>query len=433
MQSTFLGIDFGTSAVRACLIDEQENLLGLTSCPLTTVEEGPHRYQLPEEWLSALETCLAELFETHAPGHIQAIAVDGTSGTVLLCDPGGKPRTAALMYHDASSTDETTWLRDLHPLPEVAISATAGLPKLLQLAGRVDQPVVAQHQADWITGWLCGRYGHTDENSALKTGYDARQRCWPDWVRRIVPKHVTLPDIMIPGSPLGKAARALVDIGISPETTIVAGTTDSTAAFLATCAHGFHQGVTTLGSTLVIKQLSPRPVEDVATGVYSHRLGDAWLTGGASNSGGCVLDQYFSRQEIDTLSRQIDPHTQSGLNYYPLTATGERFPINNPAKSPMLEPRPDRDADFLKGIMEGIARIEKAGYERLNQSGTPPVREIISTGGGAVNPVWQAIRERILGIPIIRARETESAYGAARLAKNGTEIWDGFNSQGSIE
>ena len=79
------------------------------------------------------------------------------------------------------------------------------------------------------------------------------------------------------------------------------------------------------------------------------RAGDSWLVGGASNSGGAVLRQLFSDQQLAQLSAAIDPSQVSPLDYYPLPAAGERFPVNDPLLAPRLEPRPEDDTQFLHG------------------------------------------------------------------------------------
>lgn len=88
------------------------------------------------------------------------------------------------------------------------------------------------------------------------------------------------------------------------------------------------QAVTSLGSTLAIKLLSGTRVEDDARyGLYSHRLGSlGWLVGGASNTGGAVLRQHFSDEQLAELTQRMDAERPTGLDYYPLTAPGERFP-----------------------------------------------------------------------------------------------------------
>jgi len=100
-------------------------------------------------------------------------------------------------------------------------------------------------------------------------------------------------------------------------------------------------------------------VDDARFGLYSHRLGDAWLVGGASNTGGAVLRRYFSDADLALLTPRMDASKPTGLDYYPLTAPGERFPVNDPGLQPRLEPRPEDDAVFLQvgtaGTRLGIA------------------------------------------------------------------------------
>jgi xylulokinase len=121
-------------------------------------------------------------------------------------------------------------------------------------------------------------------------------------------------------------------------------------------------------------------------------LGDLWLTGGASNTGGNVLKHFFSEQELIQYSAQINPQSISKLNYYPLLQPGDRFPINDPNLLPQLEPRPENSVDFLQGLLEGIARIEALGYQKLQALGATPLIQVYTAGGGAKNLIWQIIR-----------------------------------------
>lgn len=116
--------------------------------------------------------------------------------------------------------------------------------------------------------------------------------------------------------------------------------------------------MTSLGSTLAIKLVSKVRVDDARYGVYSHRLDDTWLVGGASNTGGAVLRQLFTDDQLVALSKDIDPSVPSPLDYYPLPKKGERFPVSDPNMMPRLQPRPNSDVEYLHGILESIARIE---------------------------------------------------------------------------
>uniref|UniRef100_M1AKY0 Carbohydrate kinase FGGY C-terminal domain-containing protein n=1 Tax=Solanum tuberosum TaxID=4113 RepID=M1AKY0_SOLTU len=85
----------------------------------------------------------------------------------------------------------------------------------------------------------------------------------------------------------------------------------------------------------------------------------------------------------------------------------------------LLHPRPESDVEYLHGILESIARIEAKGYKLLKDLGATPVEEVITSGGGSKNQKWIKIRERVLGLPVCKADQTEAAYGAALLAMKG--------------
>ncbi|CAI0437848.1 unnamed protein product [Linum tenue] len=211
----------------------------------------------------------------------------------------------------------------------------------------------------------------------------------------------------------------LVVTGFPGDCVVCAGTTDSIAAFLAARATEPGKAVTSLGSTMAIKLLSNTRIEDARFGVYSHRLDDKWLVGGASNTGGAVLRQLFTDGQLEELSEQINPAEASSLDYYPLKAVGERFPVADPGMAPRLHPRPESDVEYLHGILESIARIEAKAYNLLRDMGASGVEQVFTAGGGAKNEKWMQIRERVIGVPVSRAVQTEAAYGAALLALKG--------------
>ncbi|MEY4307770.1 MAG: hypothetical protein RJA95_1138, partial [Verrucomicrobiota bacterium] len=198
--------------------------------------------------------------------------------------------------------------------------------------------------------------------------------------------------------------------------TIAAGTTDGCATFLASGASAPGEASTALGSTIVLKLLSERPIFAPELGIYSHRLGDTWLAGGASNCGGKTLLQFFTPDQLAALEASLDPLQPTGTDYYPLPAVGERFPVADAQLAPRLTPRPTSDARFLQGIYEAFARVEQTGYAKLASLGGPALRDVRHAGGGARSAAWMSLRAAALGVPQLPAWSEEAAAGAARLA-----------------
>ncbi len=416
----YIGIDLGTSGCRAIAIDDAGAVAGEARTDLPDpVRRGAGVEQDPAEWWQAVDWTLRDLLTRVPARAVKSISVDGTSGSVLLTDPEGRPCSPALMYNDNRALDEAARIAASAPAESAAHGTGSGLAKLLWLLARTDGGTArAATQSDWIATRLTGQAGISDENSVLKLGWDPVARRWPEWLHLLGLEEHRLPRVVVPGTALGPLHPELAaHWGLPGETLITAGTTDSTAAILATGAHVVGDGITSLGSTLVTKVIADRPIFAPAFGVYSQPLGDKWLVGGGSNSGGAVLKHFFTAQQMAELSQYIDPEQSSGLDYYPLLQPGERFPVNDPEHAPRLEPRPADNVRFFQGLLEGIAAIELAAYRKLQELGAPFPTRLFSAGGGAANPIWERIRGRLMGVPMVKPVHSEAAYGAALLAR----------------
>jgi D-ribulokinase len=413
----YLGIDFGTSGARGVVIDEEACCI---QAEMRYAFQDSPAAAMPKIWQEALFV-LVEQIPDQLRRKIKAIAINGTSSTVLLVDAAGNPTDAPLLYNDAQGSSVLEYLRSLAPPNHTVVSATSSLAKLLWMRQlpSFSEARYFLHQADWLGFLLHGQLAISDYHNALKLGYDVEELKYPEWLEKLqIP--IQLPKVLTPGTQIAELRPEIAHkFGLRRDCVVCAGTTDSIAAFLASGAKLPGEAVTSLGSTLVLKLLSRTRVEDARYGIYSHRLGDLWLSGGASNTGGAVLKQFFTKAELESLSREIDVSKASELDYYPLLKAGDRFPINDPNLSPRLEPRPDHPVEFLHGLLESIARIEARGYELLQTMGADKLSRVYTAGGGAANDTWTAIRGRYLKVPVIASVYTEAAYGTALLAMGG--------------
>jgi sugar (pentulose or hexulose) kinase len=395
------------------------------------------RSQEASDWEAALHNQLMAV-PREVLQRVERIAVSGTSGSVLLVDEQGSPvsgRGRPRMY-DFSVAKQATGgtaalelLRQHAPDSHAVQSATSALAKLL--AYHCEAPLSSgeqlSHQADFVASRLTGRAPISDWHNALKLGFDVQALAYPEWLTGGELGRISsgkLPAVVRPGEPIGKVSDESAErYGLRKDCLVVGGTTDSIAAFLAAGVSDVGDAVTSLGSTVAIKLLSSIPVDDASTGVYSHRLGDRWLVGGASNAGCAVLrEQGFSAEELARLSEEIDaaampPHP----DYYPLAegTVGERFPRPDEAAVAVLEPVPETRTEFLHCILHGIARVEGEGYDTLSALGASPLQRVFTSGGGSQNAQWTAMRQRMLGVPTARAANIDAAYGAALLAARG--------------
>ena len=408
-----LGIDLGSSGLRLALVDSG-------GAPLVEHSSTyPGRFEDPAAWRQGVIDLIGRLTPAQR-AHTGAIAVDGTSGTLLLCRPDGALAPAALgeaiPYHRAfpELQQAASLLAADHAQ---AASASGSLVRALHLLGRAAQLSPGswwlRHQADWLMGWLLGDWRWGEEGNNLRLGWDLQQGNWAGSIAR-QSWSPSLPRICPSGMVLGPLdARTATGLGLPSTCLVVAGSTDANAAVLA-AQPGDGDGIAVLGTTLVLKQFVAAPIG--GAGISCHRIERRWLVGGASNAGAGILRRFYSDPQIAELSRQIDPARPSGLMLRPMSQVGERFPIDDPQLEPLLEPRPVSDALYLQALLEGLGRIEALGWQRLQELGAPPVQRVISLGGGARNPQWRALRSLLLGIPVLNRPGLSAALGMARLA-----------------
>ncbi|KAG7010896.1 Xylulose kinase [Cucurbita argyrosperma subsp. argyrosperma] len=393
----YLGMDFGTSGARFALIDKEGAVCA----------EGKREYPLFKndetiDWARSWKTTLFSLLED-VPNHyrhlVASISIDGTSATTIIVDSNtGQPLSKPLLYNEACP-DALPLVKSIAPVNHTVCSASSTLCKLVSWWNSADsnkEYATLLHQADWLLWFLHGKLGVSDYNNALKVGYDPEIESYPPWLLA-QPYSMLLPHVF----------QMIALHAQEPQIVLL----------------HFLQHVTSLGSTLAIKLLSTNRIDDARFGVYSHRLDNMWLVGGASNTGGAVLRQIFTDERLEQLSKQINPMKSSPLDYYPLTSIGERFPEADPQMAPRLHPRPENDVEYLHGILESIARIEGKAYRLLKDLGATQVEEVFTAGGGSKNEKWTKIRERVLGLPVSRASQTEAAYGAALLALKGAQLF----------
>jgi D-ribulokinase len=412
-----LGIDIGTSGVRIAATDASNRLKAMSTAPISAPLQpgGGRAWQDPAIWWDAVLAAFRGLkLETLA---VRALAIDGTSGTILAIHADGSPEGLASMYNDVCEKALLALVATAAPRETAALGSTSPLARAMELH-RPGTRIV--HQADWIMGRLSGVHDVTDENNALKSGYDPVTRQWPDWISATGFDPAVFPRVVPAGTRVATISPHIAaQLGLPADTAIVAGTTDGCAAFLASGASAPGDGVTSLGTTLTLKLLSDKPVFAPDFGIYSHRIGEEWLAGGASNTGGAALGKFFTAEDIARLTPLLEPDHATGLDYYPLPKPGERFPVNDPNFQPRLEPRPGDERVFFQAMLEGIARIEAEAYAKLGELGASTLASIRTAGGGAANAAWTKIRLRALGVPEKPSLSEHAAVGTARLAWRG--------------
>ncbi len=400
------GLDFGTSGARISIINLQKKLVYSNSVPYSC------SFKNPNSWINSCENLLVSL-PIEVKINLNKLAISGTSGTLIPTNLQGDSIGEAIPY-DQACTEHNILLKSLASGEDHLQTPYSSLAKALKLIDKYGTNILLRHQSDWITGWFLKDWTHGEEGNNLKLGWDLEKESWPksylntSWQK-------CLPQIVKSGKIIGQVNFDLAErFNLNKRLILISGTTDSNASVIAS-GLGKEDGLTVLGTTIVVKKIIDKPIKK--QGVTNHKVNGHWICGGASNAGCGILSQLFSDSEIKELSRQINPSKNTSLNLLPLNSKGERFPINNANLKPILYPRPVSDSLYLHALFEGLAKIELKGWEKLGElTGSFP-KKIITIGGGSKNPQWRKIREKIINIPIVSCKKTAS-FGTALLAIN---------------
>lgn len=424
MKSCFVGIDVGTQGVRASLVTETGVVLAEATrkfilTPDSRMEQSPH------DWWQRTLDVMDELHGARqAQGdayNIVAIGVDSTSGTVIPLDRADSPLHPAIMYSDPRAADAG---RSVKALAErhvaegyTGFNASSGLSKMIWFVETYPEKAVGIHRwvhaADYITGMLCGRFDVTDYTNALKSGYDVANFQWPDYLTAELPLQRSWFQEVVPsGTPIGELRDVLATRWRIPHAQVVAGMTDGCASQVASGAVKPGEWNTTIGTTLVIKGVTERPVHDAEGRLYSHRHPDGyWMPGGASNTGADWVATDFGT-DLRPLEEAAAGLVPTGLLAWPIKRKGERFPFVAPQAKGFM-PEGISPAQRFAASMEGVAYIERMAYELTEQLSGERVAAVYTAGGGSNSELWLRIRANVLARPIYKCREANGAVGAA--------------------
>lgn len=428
----FIGIDVGTQGVRVIAADDRGEVLSAHkhSFPLSDYREE----QSPAVWwsvvVSTLQSLAKELANTTSLQQIAALSVTSTSGTVIPLDRNFQPLHAALMYSDKRSEREATICRQAsakgttqEPIP---FNASYGLPKILWFVRnypeKVEQIRAWCHAGDFITGNLSGIWEITDFTNALKTGYDLTLENWPSFIgERLGLPTGWFPQVVRSGRVLGPLSPKVSELtGLPDSILVVAGMTDGCASQIAAGSIRPGDWSTTIGTTMVLKGVTCRRIQDPLGRIYNHKHPQGfWMPGGASNTGADWVSQDYQEQDLPKLNQFAEKLIPTPWISYPLQQTGERFPfLSSDARG--FDPQGLNPEQLYTARMEGVAYLERLSYELIEEISGETVDMVYTAGGASLSEVWLKIRSNVLQKPVCKMKHVEGAVGAAVIAASET-------------
>ena len=439
----FLGIDLGTSCVKAALIDRNGNITGLGSADISLDLPFPgYAEQNPAEWWEASKAAIGSAKQQCPEAEIKGIGISGQMCGSVLLDKDGNLLDQCIIWLDQRAERENEEVKEILRMDAI-LDVTANFPlvslwtpKLLWL--RRNKPEIYNRTAhvlfpkDYLKWKLTGILD-IDVTDATATGlFNTAKRTWEDPFfeklgidRSIVPEDASESTDII-GTVTREAAEFLdIPAGIP----VVGGGGDQ---MCGACGLGVvDTGLvsSTIGTSGCVFSYSPHCVTDYqprALLSYCHSVRGSWCVFGCTLMAGGSLrwlrDTIMPGADYDqmTASAQKAEPGSEGLIFLPYM-NGERTPHPDPNARGVffgLSPR-HGNAELIRSVMEGVAYSLCDTVEILREMNVP-IREVRAAGGGASSTLWRQIQADIFKTEIVTTNVVESpATGAAMLAAVG--------------
>jgi xylulokinase len=436
----FLGIDIGTSSVKAVLVNEGQAILASATAPLAI--SRPHELwseQNPEDWWNAIEQAVVELRGKAgtAWGGVKAIGLSGQMHGVVLLDEAGLPLRPAILHNDGRAFAEAEELNRALP----AIGTIAGVPAMPGFAApkliwlRKHEPEVmakARHlllPKDYVRFRMTGSFATDmcDASGALLL--DGARRAWSPEIAAACGIEMSLLPTALEGSAVSGQLKGAVAgaWGLAPGTIVAAGAGDAAAGAIASGVIGEGDAFISLGTATqyFVARESYRPAPQHLIHSFCHGLPGRWFQMAALLNGAGALAWaagLMGRNDIGKLLEETEKAfagSPSPVLFLPYLS-GERTPHNNPhAKGVLFGLTAGTTPEQVtQAVLEGVALSLADAQGYLAETGALP-NHIAVNGGGARSRFWMKILASALGKTVLLQDGSEAgpAFGAARLAR----------------
>ena len=431
----FLGLDLGTSGLRALLMDADQRVVGSAEAPLAVHRTHPGwSEQDPAEWILAAERAMQKLADAH-PSEVSAIEGIGLSGQMhgaTLVDARGEVLGPCILWNDTRAHAEAAEL-DADPRFR-AISGNIVFPgftapKLVWL-GR-HEPELFAHIAtvllpkDYLRLWLTGDRVAEMSDAAGTSWLDTAKRRWsPDLLAASGIEERQMPRLVEGSEPSGSLRPALARRwGIIGAPVVAGGAGDNAAAAIGTGTIREGSAFVSLGTSGVLFAATDRyrPAPESAVHTFCHALPETWHQMGVILSAASALDWLgrIAGATPEALLEEAGRELRApGRVIFLPYLSGERTPHNDAGVRGAfvgLGHEDDRGS-LTRAVLEGVAFALRDNLEALRSAGSEVTR-MTAVGGGTRSRLWLNIIAATLDaeVDVPKAGEFSAAFGAARL------------------
>ena len=435
----FLGIDLGTSAVKAVVVDERQTVRASADAKLSVSHPAPlASEQDPDDWWLAVCAALDQIAAT-APDAMAEVAAIGLSGQMhapVLLDVNDRPIRPAMLWNDGRAHAEADALKRLGAelAAELGVPALAGFtaPKLLWLT-RHEPSVMARTRClllpkDYLRLYLTGERA-TDPSDAAGTWLlDQARRTWSPRAVAAVGIDPALLPRLVEGSAASGTLRPDIArrFGMRPGVVVAGGGGDTMAGGIGIGAVEDGRAFVGLSTSaqLFVAAAAHRPAPERLVHAFCHAIPGRWCQMAAMLNGASVLAavaHLLGDADIAVLLAEVEARDPAPSRLLVLPyLSGERTPHDDPyARGVVFGLTGDISrAELVQAALEGVAFSLADGRDALAVGGTQVASAGI-IGGGAQSLLWTRLIASVLGIPLrVYAGGTRGpAFGAARLAR----------------
>ncbi len=446
-----LGIDLGTSSVKAMLLDPEQGVAGVQAQAYTVeIPQPGYAQQQPEQWWDALCKTLAALKEANqeAFARIQAVGLSGQMHGLVLLDQNGNVLRPAILWLDQRSEAECMQIRQKiaengwDSLLENPIFPGFAFPSLLWV--KKHEPLVYEKIAcvmqpkDYIRYRLTGLAGAEVTDASASLLFAVGERQWADPVLEAfgIDRGIFADcheSMEIAGSVTAKAQE---QTGLKAGIPVIYGAGDQQCQSIGNGVAAKGQAICNIGTGGQISVFSDENRYDplLRTHTFCHCFGQAYTIYGAMLCAGMALDwlknKILHEQSFAVLSEkagEAEPGS-GGLLFLPYLA-GERTPHMNANAAGMffgLKLSQD-ERHMARAVMEGVTFALKDSLGIIENLVDEKDVSMIASGGACASPVWLQMQADIFNRPVRVCRVKEQAcLGAAVLAGVGSGILDGI-------
>ncbi|WP_413991282.1 xylulokinase [Labrys okinawensis] len=433
----FLGLDIGTSAVKAVIVDQTEAVLADGEETLATARPGPGlSEQNPQDWLAAVERILARWRADKAAilASVEGIGLSGQMHGSVCLDEADQPLLPVILWNDSRAVAEAAELNRDHPelAWQLGVPAAPGFtaPKLLWLSRHRPELMARLRRVllpkDFVRLWLTGEHVSEMSDGAGSWWLDEARRDWSDKALAATGVERRQMARLVEGSEISGHLRPDIAgrFGLKPGIPVAGGAGDAMAGAIGIGAidDGAFISLGTSGQFFVPGS-AYRPLPDKFLHAFCHAVPGRWIQMAALLNGASCLAWAAGLvgEPIEKLLAEVaaQPARPGAVMFLPYLA-GERTPHNDALATGVFSGMTGGTgkADLIRAVLEGVAYSFADAAACLEEAGTT-LGEAAVIGGGARSALWVQILADVLGMPLKRYRGGEKgpAFGAARLAR----------------